>query len=182
MHNKINTVVSLVDHKHLEAYVISFVVENSLPLSSVPKFIEFAKNLARDHKALSEMKMNRTAASYKLVDGLKVYERKKFIDAMKSYPFSINIDECTSNNHHKVFSILVSYFDEVLGLSVVQHYKSVSMIEVNALTLFQTTCKLFQDDQIPFENLVSDLSDSTNYMRGKKSGLEKRLRDKVHKF
>ena len=87
--------------------------------NTVPKFIEFAKNLARDHKALSEMKMNRTAASYKLVDGLKVYERKKFVDAMKSYPFSINIDECTSNNHHKVFSILVSYFDEVLGLSVV---------------------------------------------------------------
>ena len=53
------------------------------------------------------------------------------------------------------------------------------MIEVNALTLFQTICKLLQDDQIPFENLVSDLSDSTSYMRGKKSGLEKRLRDKV---
>ena len=123
MHNKINTVVSLVDHKHLEAYVISFVVENSLPLSSVPKFIEFAKNLARDHKALSELKMNRTAASYKLVDGLNVYESKKIVDAMKSYPFSINIDECTSNNHYKVFSVLVSYF-EILGLSVVQHYKS----------------------------------------------------------
>ena len=56
------------------------------------------------------------------------------------------------------------------------------MIEVNVLTLFETISKLFQDDQIPFENLVSDLSDSTNYMRGKKSGLEKRLRDKVHKF
>ena len=180
MHNKINPVVSLVDRKHhLEAYVISFVVESSLVLSSVPKFIEFAKNLARDHKALSELKMNRTAASYKLVDELNVYERKKIVDAMKSYPFSINIDECTSNNHHKVFSILVSYFDEVLGLSVVQHYKSVSMIEVNALTLFQTTCKLFQDDQIPFENLVSDLSGSTNYMHGKKSGLEKRLQDKA---
>ena len=171
MRNKINPIVmSLVDRKHyLEAYVISFVVENSLPLSSVPKFIEFAKNLARDHKALSEMKMNRTAASYKLVDGLKVYERKKIVDAMKSYPFSINIDECTSNNHHKVFNILVNYFDEILGLSGVQHYKSVSMIEVNALTLFQTICKLFQ---IPFENLVSGLSDSTNYMCGKKNGFE----------
>ena len=98
---------------------------------------------------------------------------------MKWDPFSINIDECTSNNHHKVFSIFVSYFDEILGLSVVQNYKSVGMIEVNALTLFQTICNLFQDDQILFENLVSDLSDSTNYMRGKKSGLEKQLRDKA---
>ena len=119
---------------------------------------------------MSELKMNRTA-SYKLVDRLNVHERKKIVDAMKLYPFSTNIDECTSNNHHKVFSILVSYFDEILGLSVVQHYKSVSMIEVNALILFQTICKLFQYDQILFENLVSDLSDSTNYMRGKKSGL-----------
>ena len=128
-------------------------VENSLALLSVPKFIEFAKNLARDHKALSELKMNRTAASYKLVDGLNIYERKKFVDAMKLYPFSINIDECSSNNHHKFFSILVGYFDEIFGLSILQHYKSVSMIEVNALTLFRTICKLFQDDQIPLKTL-----------------------------
>ena len=47
MRNKSNPVVSLVDCKHhLEPYVISFVVENSLLLSSVSKFIEFAKNLA----------------------------------------------------------------------------------------------------------------------------------------
>ena len=158
MRNKINPVVSLVDRKHhLEAYVISIVVENSLPLSSFPKFIKFAKYLARGHKALSELKMNRTIASYELVDGLNVYERKKIVDAMKSYPFSIDIDECTSNNHHKVFSILVSYFDEILGLSVIQHYKSVSVIEVNALTLFQTIFKLFQDDQISYENLLFDL-------------------------
>ena len=119
MHNKIYPVVSLVGREQLKAYVISFVVENYLPLSYVLKFTEFAKNLARDHKALPELKMNRTGASYKLVDGLNVYEHTKIVDAIKSYPFSINIDECTSNNHHKVFNILVSYFDEIFGLSVV---------------------------------------------------------------
>ena len=45
-------------------------------------------------------------------------QQKKIFDAMESYPFSINIDKCTSNNHQKVFC----YFDEKLGLSVV-HYK-----------------------------------------------------------
>ena len=50
--------------------------------------------------------MNRTAASYKLADQLNVDEHKKIVDAMKSYPFSMNIGKCTSNNHHKVFSIL----------------------------------------------------------------------------
>lgn len=119
-------------------YVISFVVENSLLLSSVPKLTEFARNLSRDHKALSELKMNCTA-----VHGLNFYEQKKIVHAIKSYPFSINIDKCSSNNHQKVFSILVSYFDEKLGLSVVQHYASVSMIEMNALTLFKKNCELF---------------------------------------
>ena len=43
--------------------------------------------------------MNRTAASYKLVDGRNFYERRKIVDAMKSHPFSINIDEGASNSH-----------------------------------------------------------------------------------
>ena len=54
-----------------------------------------------------------------------------------------------------------------------------SMIEVNALNLFEEICELFQEDQIPFENLICGLSDSTNNMRGKKVGLDKRLRDKA---
>ena len=96
-------VLSLIDPKHhLEECVISFVVENSLLVSSVPKLIEFARNLSSNHKALLELKMNRTAASYKLVNGLNSYEQKKIVDAMKSYPLSINIGECTSNNHQKV--------------------------------------------------------------------------------
>ena len=47
------------------------------------------------------------------------------------------------------------------------------MFEVNALTLFENICELFQTDKIPLENLVSDLGDSTNYMYGKKGSLEK---------
>ena len=60
-------------------------VQNSLLLLFVPKFIEFSKNLNRDHKALSGLKINFTTAIYKLVDGLNVYEHKKILDAMKSY-------------------------------------------------------------------------------------------------
>ena len=86
MRNKINPVVSLVDHKHyLEVYVVSFVVQNSFLLLFVPKFIEFSKNLNRDHKALSGLKINFTTAIYKLVDGLYAYEHKKILNVMKSY-------------------------------------------------------------------------------------------------
>ena len=59
--------------------------------------------------------MNRTAASYKLKHGLSVHIRKKVVDCIKKYPFSQNIDECTSNISQKVFSIIVSYFDREIG-------------------------------------------------------------------
>ena len=172
--------VSISDHiHHLEAFILSFTAENLLPLSTVPKLIEFSQFLARNPKALSQLQINRTTATYKLKHGLSVYIRKNVVDCMKKYTFSINIDEYTSNNSYKVFSILVSYFDTELGASVVQHYTSVSLIEVNAKSLLECICNCFVRDGIPFDNLVSDLSNSTNYKRGKKGGLEPLLREKT---
>ena len=101
--------------------------------------------------------MNWTAASYKLERGLSVYVCKKVVDCMKKYPFSINIDECTSSNSQKVFSILVSYFDIEIGESVVQYYEPVSLIEVNAKSLLECICNCFIKAEVPFQNLVSDL-------------------------
>ena len=72
---------------HLEAYVLPFVAENLLPLSVVPKLIELSQFLSRDPKALSQLQMNRAAASYKLKHGLSVYVRKKVIECMKKVPF-----------------------------------------------------------------------------------------------
>ena len=124
--NTSRPVVSILDRiHHLEAFILSFAAENSLPLSTIPKLIEFSQFLARDPKALSQLHMNRTAATYKLKHGLSVYIRKNVVDCMKKYPFSINIDECTSNKSRKVYSILVSYFDTEIGVSVVHHYTSV---------------------------------------------------------
>ena len=76
---------------------------------------------------------------------------------MKKYPFSINIDECTSNNSQQVFSIPVIYFDIEIGESVVQHYESISLIEVNTKSLLEHICNCFIRDDIPFQSLVSDL-------------------------
>ena len=63
--NTLHPVVSISDRiHHLEAFILSFTAENSLPLSTVPKLIEFSQFLAQDPKALSQLQMNRTAATY----------------------------------------------------------------------------------------------------------------------
>ena len=53
---------------------------------------------------------------------------------------------------------------------------------MNSLTLLHKIDYLFKRDGIPWENWISDLSDNTNYMRGKKSGLETKLREKAPKM
>ena len=45
-------IVSVSDRKHLEAYILSFVTEDLLPLSVVPKPVEFSQFLSRDLKTL----------------------------------------------------------------------------------------------------------------------------------
>ena len=99
---------------------------------------------------------------------------------MKKYLFSINIDECTSNNSQKVFSILISYLNIEIGESVLQYYESISLIEANAKSLLGI-CNCYKRDDISFQNLLSDLSDSTNYIKGKEEGLKNSYKAKLCK-
>lgn len=164
---------------HNEAFLLSFLCEHNLPFSMAPRLIECARFLAKDSKVLAKMKMDRTTASYKLTDGLEPVIRKKMLEAMRTSFFSFNVDECFSNNHKKIFSILVSYFSEDAGEVLVQHYKSQEFDKVNAKTLSRFVLDALKADAIPLDNVVSNLSDSTNYMRGKKAGFETLLREKI---
>ena len=96
--NTLHPIVSVSDCKHLEAYILSFIAENSLSLAVVLKLIEFPQFLSGNPKALSQLQINQTAA-YKLKHWLSVYIHKKIVDCMKKYPLSINTDECTSSNN-----------------------------------------------------------------------------------
>ncbi|XP_019731634.1 uncharacterized protein LOC109519504 [Hippocampus comes] len=63
--------ISIQDRKaHLEAMTLAFISEHSLPLTLIPRLINFAQEFGRDPKASQGMKMERTTASYKLKDGL----------------------------------------------------------------------------------------------------------------
>ena len=164
---------------HNEAFILSFMTENSLPFTMAPKLIEFAKFLAKDAKVLSKLSMCRITAAYKLTEGLAPVISGKIMESMRSSFFSMNVDECFSNNHKKIFSILVSYFAEEKNEVVVQHYRSKEFDVVNAQNLSTFVLNSFEKDGIPYDNVVSNLSDSTNYMRGKKAGFEALLRIKI---
>ncbi|KAG1687281.1 Protein polybromo-1 [Nymphon striatum] len=161
------------------AMVLGVIAEHSLPLSMAPVLIGLSKKLAKDSKALTKLSLDRTTAAYKLRFGLADTMLARTIENIKQVPFSLNMDESTSKTLLRVFTILVSYYSDSSHEVVVEHLASVSLIKVASAPLFEQITGLFDKYNLPWENLMSVLMDSCNVMRGSKTGLEVRLREKA---
>lgn len=162
----------------LQALVLGFVAENSLPLSITPGLVDLAKVLAKDPKALAELSMDRTSASYKLNYGVKKTIQDEVLEEIRSVPFSLNIDEATSKTYKRILGVLVSYWSEKLQRTVVQHLAALEVVSITAESLFKKLDELFEKMGLPWDNLISILMDSCAVMRGSKNGLEKLIRDR----
>lgn len=161
-----------------QATVLAVMAEHSIPLSKAPVLLELSQMLAEDPAALRSMKLSRTAATYKMVYGLGYTLTEKTILNLKQCPFSLNVDEATCTSNKKVLTMLVSYFHEEQKNVVIEHLGSIKVLKVDAGSLEKAISNFFQEKGIPWSNLVSIMLDSCNVMRGSKSGLETRIRQK----
>lgn len=155
--------------------VLAVIAEHSLSLSIAPVLVEMSQQLAADKAALVNMKLSRTAASYKMVHGLGYTFSERTISNLRKYKFSLNVDESTCNSNKKVLAMLVSYFDQAQKEVIVEHLGSLEVVKVSAASLEKAMCDFFERERIPWTNLVSIMLDSCNVMRGSKSGLETRI-------
>ena len=102
--------------------------------------------------------------------------KEQLINKLKESLFSLNIDKSTSNNNKHVLAVLVSFYDKDLQKVVCEHWDSVELIKCDAESIYTLIVNLMESNEIRWNNLVSVLMDSCNVMRGKKSGVETRLR------
>ncbi|XP_034058946.1 uncharacterized protein LOC117537731 isoform X2 [Gymnodraco acuticeps] len=158
-----------------KAMVLGTLAEHSIPFSMAPVIVELAQTLSLDKPALQGMKLSRTTASYKMIHGLgRTYSERTFSN-MKIFPFSLNLDESTSNNNKKILSMLVCYYHADLRKVIVEHLGSLEIVKLNAASLEKVLCEFFEKNNIPWNNLVSMLMDSCAVMKGSKTGLEIRM-------
>lgn len=158
--------------------VLGFMAEHSLPFSIAPHLINLSKELARDQKALSSLSMDRTSASIKMRFGLAETLFAETIGNIQSMPFSLNIDEATSNNFSRVLTIFVSCYNEVQQRVIIEHLSSIKLYSVNSENVYNALHSLMISNNIPYNNLMSIMMDSCAVMRGSKSGLETQIRNK----
>ena len=98
---------------------------------------------------------------------------------MKKCFFSLNLDEATSLTHHKILTLLVSYFCHLKKEIVVEHLTSLNLAIVNSLKVYDALETFFRSNELPRNHLLSTLMDSCGVMRGVKNGFENKLRDQV---
>ena len=157
---------------------MGFMAENSMSFSSVPRMVAFCQEVAIDKKALDEVKLERTSATYKLCYGVAKTFEEELLHNLRISKFSLNIDEATSNgNQCRVLAVLVSYFSSSAKLVEVHHLASLELIRVNSSSIEKALSDLFLQKDIPWSNCMAILMDSCAVMRGRVSGVEKRIRD-----
>ena len=151
--------------------------EHSMPFTYAPILVDLAKELASDPKALSQLSLDRRTASYKTTYGMGECYRERLVTNLKTTPFSMNLDESTSANNKHILTVLVSYYNSELSTVVYEHWESVELVKLDSGSIYESIVQLMETNQVPWEKLVSVLMDSCNVMRGKKSGVETRLRE-----
>ena len=164
---------------HMEGMVLLFVAKYSFPFSSAQNIVELCKEIIHDPKTVNKLQVARTAASYKMRNGLARGLGKQLVDKLKKGFFSFNIDEATSATLHKVLTLLESYFCSTKNEVAVEHLGSLNLPTVNSETVFKAVVNLMDEKNLPFSNLMAVLMDSCSVMRGSKSGFEVKLRENV---
>lgn len=158
----------------MESMILSVMAQHSMPLTYAPVLVDVAKACSTDPQALAEVQLGKSAAAYKLRFGLAKTAMEKLIQDLRSSPFSLNIDEATCFNTKKVLTILVNYQKD--HQIKTHHLASVEITKADSETIYNAICAIFEEHQLPWDNLISLLFDSCAVMRGHISGVETRIR------
>ncbi len=158
--------------------VLGTIAEHSLPLSLAPVLVQLSQALAEDKAALNAMQLSRTSASYKMRYGMGLTIAERIFEHMRKLPYSVNIDEATSDTNKKVLAVLVCYYNMEKKTVDVEHLTSLELYKTNAATIYNALTSFFSKNKLPLKNMVSMLLDSCAVMRGSKEGLETKIRKK----
>ena len=69
--------------------------------------------------------------------------------------FPLNIDEATTSNNKHVMSVLVNYYSSSEGHVVLEQLAAIEIVKVNYDNRFNAFVDLFEENYIPWKNLVS---------------------------
>ena len=103
---------------------------------------------------------------------------QRVIESMSSGPFSLMMDE-SNDRRDKSYIILVRLLDPQIG-EVRTRFLDMPVVNIGTATnLFQALKESLTKNGLSFDNTVSFMSDTTNVMKGVRSGVQKLIKDEI---
>ena len=165
--------------KKLEIQIVAALSRHQISLNVVECLIPILKNNLPDCDIVQEMRLGREKARYIANKGIapifaaETVEKLKICDA-----FVVGFDE-TCINKKEEMEIIVKIATDDGGIEM-RHYKTIDLQGGDAETITNTLLEAFEDDGIEYEKkMISTMTDWCAVMGGGKTGVNKRLEDKV---
>ena len=156
--------------------LVLFSVCHGVGFVNIDHLVKTCAEAFPDSSIAKELSMGRTSASYHLKFGLAKTEADKVFSDISSVPFSLSLDTGIKGKKKRTEVIVRYYCDDEGFQRVVE--KLLFIIKSSHETsshLAESLFVRFESEQVDLANLVSVNTDSCSVMRGKKSGLIKRL-------
>lgn len=164
------------DVMRAEVLFSNFVAEHNIPFLVADCFTRLCKAMFPDSKIASKFSCSRTKTTQIVKRSLAPSLHQEVVEHLKNNPFSLAIDESNDRNCDKSLAILVRYFTDRSRTS----FLAMPICNIGtAANIFEHIQQVFIDNNIPWSNLISFMSDNCSVMTGKNNSVVTRIKEKT---
>ncbi|XP_074038465.1 protein FAM200B-like [Leptinotarsa decemlineata] len=160
--------------REVELKLCCYICEHDLSLSLMNTFPDFCKSVYVDSEIAKEIKLKRKKTTQLIVGHLGPNFKNEIVNDLRRIHFSIIIDETTDICMKKCLVIVVRYWKNE---SVYDRF--LDLIETESGTaegIFNVLKKMFDDNDIPYNNIIGFASDNVSVMMGNLKGVQSRVK------
>ena len=156
----------------------TFVVKHNISFLASDHATKLFSKIFPDSAIAKKFSCSRTKTTAIVKKALAPHFTQRVIESMSSGPFSLMMDE-SNDRRDKSCIILVRLLDPQIG-EVRTRFLDMPVVKIGTATnLFQALKESLTKNGLSFDNTVSFMSDTTNVMKGVRSGVQKLIKDEI---
>lgn len=163
----------------VKAVTSLFLSQHCLPFSLGPELLKYAQRLSKvqNKSALDSTTLSHTSATYTTTHGVAADIKERLSNSLSDRFVSLNVDEATNASGNKVLNVLVQYFCEDQQKVMIDLIGSKQENIATAENLTKMINEVLLERGVCLDRVISVLMDNCAVMRGKRGGVETKLRE-----
>lgn len=162
-----------------ELAIAAFISEHNIAISIVEHLSPVIKKVCPDSEIIKDIKLSRKKCTQLIKNVIAKEITETLINYLKTTPFSIFIDESTDVASNKFLCVMVKFVEPTSRKIITQLLALLQLDakDCSAERIFEIFKDFFQQEQIPFTNIVAVACDNASVMLGKNESFAQKLKN-----